>query len=67
MKPNESEMLAWVESASFEDLIRKVRFEPIGSVWFSMPTVVHRIIDRIQEFRKKDSETCDAVSKEVGY
>jgi len=28
------EMVAWINQASYEDLLRKWRFEPAGSHWF---------------------------------
>ena len=29
------EMVAWINQASYEDLLRKWRFEPAGSKWFA--------------------------------
>lgn len=34
MSLTEREMLAWIKTASYEDLLRKWRTEPIGSPWF---------------------------------
>lgn len=30
----EEEMKAWIDSASYEELLRRWRFAPIGSPWF---------------------------------
>ena len=30
----EEEMKKWIDSASYEDLLRKWRFDPAGSPWF---------------------------------
>lgn len=30
----EAEMIQWIEKASFDDMVQKMRFEPAESPWF---------------------------------
>ena len=65
----EEEMLRWVEGASYEQLLRKQRFEPIGSPWFITESVAERIFARMAELRAAPGGREEAVraSKAVGW
>lgn len=64
---NENEMIEWIDNASMEELIRKIRFEPIGSPWFQGKVGLH--FNKV--YRKRRAETpveeWRAISKKVGW
>lgn len=41
----------WVNNASYEDLLRKHRLEPVGSPWFAEPELADAIFDRMKALR----------------
>lgn len=63
------EMLAWVQTASYEDLLRKIRFEPIGSEWMSRDQVYKAIDDRMKALRNAPGGNAIhvAASKKIGW
>lgn len=64
---SDSERIQWIRTAKYEDLLRRWRFEPIGSDWFVGP-VGEAFRKRMQVCREKLS-IADAmeISKRVGW
>lgn len=62
---NKEQMLAWVESASYEDLMRLRRFEPVGSPWFVTDEVYAAIQTRMALLYTPEEHT--RASKAIGY
>ena len=63
----EWEMECWMQHATYAEMLRKVRFEPIGSPWFQ-----GRIGDRfmaIMDDRRSaiSDEDHTRISKEIGW
>ncbi len=58
------EMKKWIDDASYEDLLRRWRFDPPGSPWFQ-----GKLGDYYQQMMNKKRETADhvAASKRVGW
>lgn len=64
---DDSSRIAWIRSASYEDLLRRWRFEPIGSSWFGGP-VGEAYRKRMQQCREKLSiSEAMEISKRVGW
>jgi len=64
---NTSDMLDWIAKSSYEDLLRKWRFEQIGSPWFK-GEVGAAYRKRMEACRKILSiEDAVAISKRVGW
>lgn len=61
------EMLAWVATASYEQLLRKHRFEPVGSRWFTEKPVYDAVNNRMAELRTGDATLHVAASKAIGW
>jgi hypothetical protein len=64
----EEEKIDWIKTASYEDLLRRWRFEPIGTAeWFLGP--VGKVFrTRMQQCREKLSiEEAMEISKRVGW
>ncbi len=61
------EMVQWIDTASYEDLLRKWRFEPAGSPFFSLGVGEYFAV--AMEERKKNISFMDGVnaSKKVGW
>ena len=51
------EMIAWIDSASYEDLLRKRHFAPLGDPFFRKPVADHFAL--VMEERRR--EVCEAV------
>lgn len=64
--PDERRMLDWIENAGREDLLRKWRFEPIGSAWF-VGEVGKAFTKRMSKVREEDPAAWTAASKGVGW
>ena len=63
----EEEMIEWIKSADYEDLLLKWRFEPIGSVWFR-GKVGESFTNRFYYLNETlDQEERVAASKEIGW
>jgi hypothetical protein len=63
----ESEMIAWIDSASLEQLLRRWRFAPIGDQFF-VGVVGEHFSDTIAERRKTEGNSAwTAASKSVGW
>ena len=63
---NTEEKLKWIENATCEELLRKARFEPLGSGWFE-GNVGKRHMDRLNDFRRADPAEYTAASKRIGW
>lgn len=61
------EKLAWIKNASYTDLLRKWRFEPMGSEWFlgEIGLAYNNAIG--QKRREVGDEAHTAASKEIGW
>lgn len=61
-------MLDWIESATYEQLLQKWRFEPIGSPWFADTAVSDAFSAKFIKLRDEisDEERIGA-SKRVGW
>ena len=64
---SEQEMLEWIESASYAELLAKWRFEPVGSPWFSGPVAdaYHAAMGQARDSLTDDERV--AVSKGIGW
>ena len=62
----ENEMLEWAQTATLKELLRKCRFERIGSAWFK-PGIGDLILKRIEELKKEDPAMFTRISKELGW
>ena len=63
----DEEMKQWIAAASYEDLLRKWRFEPAGSNFFS-PSVGAYFSDTMVELRNGMSYAeAVEVSKKIGW
>lgn len=60
------EMLAWIEQASYEDLLRKWRFEPTGSPWFVDDEISTPFIKRMEKLKAEGANHTQA-SKNIGW
>lgn len=64
----EEERIDWIKTAKYEDLLRRWRFEPIGSSEWFMGPVGKAFRDRMQQCREKLSiEEAIEISKRVGW
>ncbi len=63
----DEEMIQWIATASYEDLLRKWRFEPAGSPFFCFTVGEH--FAAAMEKQKKTISFMDGVnaSKKVGW
>lgn len=60
-------MKHWVDDASYQDLLTKLRFEPVGSPWFSGECGEY-LMAKLREKKAKLSEAEQArISKVVGW
>lgn len=64
--PDERRMLDWIENAGLDDLLRRWRFEPIGSAWF-VGEVGKAFTKRMSKVREEDPAAWAAASKRVGW
>ena len=63
MKPEQKE---WIDKASFEELLRKWRFEPIGSEWFKGE--LGRYYAKVMEDKRHESDhVAVQASKRIGW
>lgn len=63
----EEERLAWLDTASYRELLTKWRHEPIGSPWFR-GDFGRRIYQALDKKRKElSAEEATQISKEVGW
>lgn len=64
---NPRERRAWIDSASYEELLQKVRFEPVSSVWFQ-GELGNYLTERFRKMRSLiGDEAHTAASKRVGW
>jgi hypothetical protein len=64
----DDEMIEWIHTASYEDLLRKQRFEPIGCPWFCHGRVSQAFGERFKElFLATSMEDRVEASKRVGW
>lgn len=60
-------MRTWIDSATYEQLLRKWRFEPVGSIWFDGEIGAY-FIDAMARARKNTpSDEQVAASKSIGW
>ena len=62
-----AEMLAWVERASYEDLLRKWRFAPAGDPHFLTPEVFKALQAKMWRLRREDPAQHVRASKAIGW
>lgn len=62
------ERIAWIEQASYEDLLRKWRREPLGSPWFA-DEKVFRVFNTAMHKKKAELSPEQQVqaSKNIGW
>jgi len=62
------EMKKWIDAASYEELLRKWRFEPGGSPWFAREIGIY-YANRMAEMRnsKGGNDAHVAASKAIGW
>jgi hypothetical protein len=60
-------MIEWIDNASYEQLLRRWRFAPIGSPWFAGKVGEHYV--EIMNKRRSETSNCDQVraSKIIGW
>lgn len=63
----EQEMLAWVEKATYEQLLSHWRFAPIGDPMFQNVKVSNRYKERMEELRLANQSEAVFVSKSIGW
>lgn len=57
----------WIDNASFEQLLAKVRFEPVNSQWFSNDTGIY-LMERYYKAKSQTSPTeVVRISKKLGW
>ena len=61
------DMKKWLETATYKDLLRKIRFEPMGSIWFKGE--IGDLFMKRYTVVKKETPVEDQVkaSKEIGW
>lgn len=65
---SDSAKIEWIRSAKYEDLLRRWRFEPIGSKDWFMGPVGEAFRKRMQQCREKLSiQEAMEISKRVGW
>lgn len=66
-EPSEAEMLAWIEVASYRDLLWRWRHSPEGSRWFL--GLVGETLSRMMQRRRGELDEASAqlVEREVGW
>jgi len=61
------EQQTWIDNASYEDLLRKVRFDPSGSEWF-VTDVGEYFLKTMAEHKKEVGPgAAVAASKRIGW
>lgn len=61
----EAQMLEVVALSNYKDLLRLQRFEPVGSLWFTTPSVAEAISARMRLLRDPAGHV--QASKEIGW
>lgn len=61
------EQRAWIDSATYEDLLHKHRFEPIGSPWFAGETGIYFENALLDKRAEVGVEGHIAASKSIGW
>jgi hypothetical protein len=66
---NVQEMKKWIDGATYEDLLRKQRFEPVGSPWFLEQEVADHFFERMKALRSAEGGLEEHVraSKAIGW
>jgi phage terminase large subunit-like protein len=59
-------MLAWIATASYEQLLRRWRSDPVGSPWFQ-GEVAKRFEERMVELRNANPDEAVRASKSIGW
>jgi hypothetical protein len=63
----ETEMRNWIDTASYQELLEKWRFEPAGSPWFTEPLGSY-YANAMQARRKLEGDAAHvAASKAIGW
>lgn len=62
-----TEMISWIEQASYEDMLRKVRFDPIGSPWFIGSIWELFMVEMNKKKRALPDGAAVAASKRIGW
>ena len=63
----ETEMIDWIDSADLESLLRRQRFAPLGSPWFSGSVGDHFGEVLGKRRREAGPEAWTATSKKIGW
>jgi hypothetical protein len=62
-----ADMIMWVDGASYEELLRKWRFEPSGSPWFVGEMGDYYQAAMLQRSRETSEEARVRASKALGW
>lgn len=60
------ELKAEIDAKSVEEILRLVRFEPVGSPWFCGDCGPY-VTKRLSELRSQDNDAYVAASKAIGW
>lgn len=63
----EKEMTNWIDTASFDELLYKHRFEPSNSPWFQPPIADYFSDEYLKRIREMGQPSFTAASKRVGW
>ncbi len=63
----EAEMIAWIDNADLEALLRRWRFGPVGSPWFVGAVGEHYSATMARRRSEAGPEAWTAASKAVGW
>ncbi len=63
----ETEMIAWIDNATYEQLLRRWRFAAVGSPWFQGEVGGHYAKTMKRQREKVGPATHTRISKEIGW